>query len=326
MERVGEVGRKTQACRPFVGQPPLDTAIAALAAAQHTVFHLDQLRELGLAAATVRHRASAGRLHRIHHAVYSLVPHELLTREGHWMAAVLACGEGAVLSHRCAAELHGLLQTNQLKVDVTVPHRTDRHRAGLQVHRSTTLTPADVTIVNGIPCTTVARTSLDIADVVRERRLERALDQSEVLEVYDYASLSDQLERNSTRPAAARLGRVLREHRAGDTVTWSELEETFLELCRAAGVPAPEVNEWLVLADGEPPIRADFSWRAPLLVVETDGRRTHRTRSAFESDRRKDQRLTAANVPHFRTTFRQIKYHASEVQRLLIAMLDRGGG
>jgi predicted transcriptional regulator of viral defense system/very-short-patch-repair endonuclease len=320
---VSDPGRESEASDRFLGQDPVDRASAALAAKQHAVIDLEQLRVLGLGARAVQLRAGKGRLHRIYHRVYSLVPHQLLTQKGRWMAAVLACGPGAVLSHRCAAALHGLLQTNQLKIDVTVPGRSCRAHAGLDIHRSTTLTPTDVTTVDGIPSTTVARTTLDIAGVLPRRRLERALDQSEILEVFDYASLSDQIERNSKRPGAALLRTVLHEHRIGETATWSELEEAFFAICRSAGVPQPQVNQQLVLPDDEPAIRPDFLWRQPLLIVETDGHKTHRTRYAFESDRRKDQRLTVAGIPHFRTTRRQVFSNPREVEKTVVAMWRR---
>ena len=116
-----EARRENDTCRRFLGQPSLDAAIAELANAQHAVFGLDQLRELGLGTRAVQHRASAGRLHRIHKTVYSLVPKALLKREGLYMAAVLACGPGAVLSHRSAAVLHQLRDWGYTSIEVTVP-------------------------------------------------------------------------------------------------------------------------------------------------------------------------------------------------------------
>src|SRR5438105_4374482 len=148
MGRVAERGRDASSQRPFLGQ---DQRIAGLAARQHGVFSLDQLVEIGLAASTVRHRAEAGRFHRVHRGVYSLMPLSLLTRGGRYMAAVLACGPGAVLSHRSAADLLGLRRTDRTRIDVTVPRRTGRDRRDIDLHRSTTLTPADTTSRRGIP-------------------------------------------------------------------------------------------------------------------------------------------------------------------------------
>jgi predicted transcriptional regulator of viral defense system len=298
----------------------LDAALAALASSQHGVFSLSQLVGLGLSESAVHKRAATGRLHRVHLGVYSLAPPNLLTREGRFMAAVLACGEGAVLSHRSAAMLLGLLWSERAKIDVTVPTRGARCRRGIDLHRSTTLTPVDTTHVNNIPCTTVARTQLDIADVLDQRRVERAFDQADVLEVFDLRALEDQLARNATRPGAALVRTVLAEHYIGSTPTWSEFEERFLGVCRSTGVPAPQVNVWITLDDGERPIRADFVWREQRIAIETDGRKTHRTAQAFERDRRNDQRLTVARWRPVRVTRRQLWYRRHEVERLLLLL------
>jgi len=177
---MAEAGRKSDNMRRFSFKPSLDAGMAELAGRQHSVFSLRQLRELGMGARAVQHRAAHGRLHRVHPSVYSLAPTALLTREGWWMAAILAAGPQAVLSHGKAAALHALLTCNRAKVEVTVPGRVVRTRSGIDVHRSTTLTEADRTVVNGIPCTTVARTLLDLAAVVEPRRPERAFDQAEI--------------------------------------------------------------------------------------------------------------------------------------------------
>jgi predicted transcriptional regulator of viral defense system len=123
----------------------------------------------------IHKRVAAGRLFRVHHGVYSVVLTALLSRYGSWMAAVLACGPGAVLSHRSAAALHELRASERLNPEVTVPSRVRHLRLGIDIHRSTTLTPADTMIVNGIPTTTVARTQLDLAEVIDRRGLERAM-------------------------------------------------------------------------------------------------------------------------------------------------------
>jgi hypothetical protein len=237
------------------------------------------------------------------------------------MAAVLACGPGAVLSHRSAAALLGLRATDRSMIDVTVPRRATRSHTGLDVHRSTTLTPSDTTRVDNIPCTNVARTQLDLAGVIDRRGVERSFDQAEILEVFDLQALEDQLERNAHRPAAARMRAVMVEHHAGQTVTRRELEERFLELCRSAGIPQPEVNVWLTLPDGEPPIQIDFLWRRQRLALETDGFRFHRTQRSFERDRRRDQRLTVAAWRPVRTTWRQVIDRSGQLAALILTLL-----
>jgi Protein of unknown function (DUF559) len=237
------------------------------------------------------------------------------------MAAVLACGPGAALSHRSAAALHELRATERARIDVTVPGRGSREHSGIYVHRSKTLTPEDTTEVNRIACTTVARTQLDLAEAINHRALERAYDQAEILEVFDLRALQDQLARNSGRRAITRLQASLEAHHAGATPTWSELEERFLELTRAARVPEPEINAWITPDDDEPAIRVDFSWRAQRLVVETDGMRFHRSQQAFETDRRRDQRLTLAGWRVVRVTWRQLSEDPAGIARLIAGLL-----
>jgi hypothetical protein len=316
-----ERGRKSGPTVPIFGQRPFDAAVAALAAAQQGVLELGQLVDLGITVSGIRKRAAACRLHRVHDGVCSLVPPALLTREGRYMAAVLACGPGAVLSHRSAAALHELRATDRTRIEVTVPGRSGRQRQGIQIHRSTTLTPGDTTKVQNIPCTSVARTQLDIADVLSRREVERAFDQAEVSGVFDLNRLHDQLARNPTRPGVAVIKAILAEHRAGQTATWSWLEEAMLSLTREAGIPDPEVNHFIVLDDGEPAIRADFYWRAQGVAVETDGHKSHRTRWAFENDRRRDQRLVAAGIRLIRTTSLQLQRERPRLQKVLRELL-----
>jgi hypothetical protein len=321
MAAMGEGGRKSDAWVRFSSHPSLDVAISALAADQNGVVRLDDLVDLGLGARAVQRRAASGRLHRRYPGVYSLVPLPLLSRKGHWMAAVLACGDGAVLSHVTAAALHGLRQTDARYVHVTVPRHKRCGHPGIKVHRSATLTEADVTVVDGIPCASVARTLFDIAEMISRRPLERAFDQSEMLEVFDLRAIEDQLTRNPTRPGATPVRAVLNEHYIGSTVTESELEEAFLALCRRIDVPQPELQQWLLLPDGGPPIRADFLFREQRVVVETDGAKFHDTRQAVPRDARKDQRLTVHGWRPVRTDAKQIFYRPDELEETLIALV-----
>jgi very-short-patch-repair endonuclease/predicted transcriptional regulator of viral defense system len=316
-----EAGRINAKYRGFYAQPSPDAAISALAALQHAVFHLDQLVEAGLSKRAVQSRVDSGRLHRIHQAVYSLVPAALLTREGHWLAAVLACGPEAALSHESAAALHGLRRYSGALIEVVVPGQAHRNRPHLNVHRSKTLTPADITIVDAIPCTIVARTLLDLAECLNRRNLERAFDQAEVSGVFDLLAIQDQLRRNPTRKAAKLIRQLLETHYIGRTPTWTELEEAFLALIRRLGLPDPEVNAWIVLGDGLRAIRVDFVWRDLRVIVETDGHASHRTRQQFELDRVRDQRLTVAGYTVIRTTWRQIMSRPHELEPTLRALV-----
>ena len=280
---------------------------------------LRQLRGLGLSAAAVRSRVAAGRLHRVHQGVYA-VGHSVLSVHGRWMAAVLAGGEGAVLSHRSAAALWGLRPSNRERIEVTVPRGGGRSRPGIQMHRSATLTPTQTTTHADIPTTTVARTLLDLADVVTKRQLERALEQAEILHLLDAQAVRDALENATGRHGAAALRELLADHHPGDTITRNELEERFLALCAAARLPRPRVNAWIALARGNA-VQADFLWPAHRLVVETDGHATHGTRRAFERDRRRDQRLMAAGYRVMRCTWRQVVARPGELGNTLAALL-----
>ncbi len=299
-------------------------AVAELGEAQWGVFTLADLIGLGLTASAVRKRVGAGTLYRLYQCVYGLVPAELLTRNGRWLAAVYACGPGAVLSHRTAAALHDLRRTDGTRIDVTVPGRHQRRHPGIRSHRSLTLTDADITIVEGIRCTTIARTQLDLAEVIPRRSVERALDQAESMDAFDLTAIQDQLERNATRKGARVIRSVLAEHYVGSTVSWSELEEQFLATVRRHGLPAPELNRFIDFGDGGPAVRADFVWRAHKILVEADGFRTHRTRQAFEYDRRVSQRAMVAGWRPVRTTKRQVERQPDQIVATVATLCATG--
>ncbi|MDQ6606936.1 MAG: DUF559 domain-containing protein [Actinomycetota bacterium] len=304
----------------------MDEALARLAAGQEGVFTIEQIADCGLTASAAWSRTQSGRLHLVHRRVYSLSPPSLLSREGRWLAAVLACGDGAVLSHRSAAALHGLRATERSGIDVTVPRRTSRSHQDIDIHRSTTLSARDVTIVRNIPCTTIARTTLDVAEVIRSGQLERMFEQAEQEEVLNFRALQDQIERNPTRLGAARVQALMDEYQAGMGATWSELEADFRAMLKPTGVPMPQVNQFIVLDDGEDAIRADFYWPAQRVVVETDGYKFHRARGAFERNRRNDQRLTVAGFRVVRMTHRQIKRQATKMAAVVVRLLATDPG
>lgn len=239
-------------------------------------------------------RVLAGWLHRVHIGVYA-VGHRKLTRRGRWMAATLALGPGAVLSHRDAGALHDLCAPGSGDIHITVPGPAGRaKRDGLTVHRSTTLTSQSVGTLDGIPVTGVARTLIDIADTQPRRMVERAADEAENRRVLDLADLQREIEQNPGRHGAAVMRRILAEHLIGSTLTANDLEEHFLACCRRAGVPMPEeVNADIVLPDGSH-VQGDFTWWTRRLVIETDGFATHATRRGMTRDRQKARRLRRA--------------------------------
>jgi len=299
---------------------PIDVQIAALADRQHGVVALHQLQLLGLSKSAVSKRARTGRLHRIHRAVYAVGRSEL-TGRGHWMAAVLACGPKAVLSHRSAAGLWGLRADNRRKSDISLPSPAARAKTAIEVHRSVTLTANDVTSVDGIPCTTVARTLVDLGDLVNRRAVESAVEQADVLRLFDLRDVERAIERAGPRRGTGLLLSVL-DDLSGPTLTASKLEEAFLAICREAALPTPEVNVWMTLPDGTP-AKIDFLWRAERLAVETDGGPFHRTRQSRERDAKRDQLLRVMAFEPVRFTDRQVARDPGWVKRCLSELIAR---
>src|SRR4051794_20050818 len=290
---------------------PLGRRIAALAARQHGVITARQLAALGLAQQTLSDHVREGRLHRLHRGVYA-VGHTVLTTRGHWMAAVLAAGPGAALSHASAAALWDLRRSAATVVDVSVPNRAGRmKRRGLRIHRPRTLRLTEVTSHQGIPVTTPARTILDLAGTLQPHRLERLLDQAEILELTDYPAL-DAIARAH---AGHRVRRILAEYEAGATLKRSDLERLFLAICDTHGLPAPQVNHPVA---GE---EVDFLFAEQRLIVETDSWRFHKTRQAFERDRRRDATHLRAGYRTLRLTDRQLERRSREVAELVAATL-----
>jgi predicted transcriptional regulator of viral defense system len=307
-----------------VQSAPRDAAIAELAERQHGVVALHQLQSAGLGRAAVAKRAQAGRLHRVHRGVYA-VGRPGLTGDGRCMAAVLAYGPGAVLSHRSAAGLWGLRPDNRPSVEISVPRRSTRGRPGIDAHGSRTLSDADATVERGIPVTTVPRTLVDLGDVTGRRNVELAVEQAEVLRLFDLAAIEEALGRTGPTRGRKLLSSALRDLNRTPTLTESELEEAFLAICRNAGLPDPEVNVWLTLPDGTP-AKIDFLWRDSGLAVETDGHPFHRTRQSRERDTRRDQLLRLADYDPVRFTGRQVALEAEWVTRTLLALASRADG
>lgn len=281
-----------------------DREIALLARRQHGLVSLEQLRDLGLDGATVRKRASIGTLHRIHQGVYA-VGHLRLTLKGQWMAAVLACGPGAVLSHRSAAALWGLREDKRTVIDVTAPNRRGRIPQGISAHRDGSVSAGDRTVVDGIPCTTVARTVLDFAAAAPIWELRKTVSEAEVLRILNHHAVRELIKRSRGRRGVARLRMLMDEIHPQAKRTRSEMEIMFLEMCRRAWLPQPEVN--VILDVGGRRVRPDFLWRDAGLIMEADGRRFHDTDSAFQSDREREQRLQLAGWRVSRCTWEQIE-------------------
>jgi very-short-patch-repair endonuclease len=288
------------------GKHPVDQRLAALAARQHGVVGHGQLVDLGLSSSAIGVWAKRGRLLRMHRGVYA-VGHLALTRNGRFMAAVLACGDGAALSHFSAAVLWGILEDRGQLIHVTV--EGNRACRGVIVHRS----PLHGQRVRraGIVVTTVGRTLIDLADVVNKRRtLERAFDEAEYLGL-DWESAAP----IHGRKGSGLLSSVLVVHEPGTTRTLSDLEEQFLAFCEKHRFPRPAVNDSI---EG---YLCDFVWRGERLIVETDGGRAHGTTRARRRDPIKDADLQIAGwrvmrIPSVRLS-REPEDVAEQLRRLL---------
>jgi len=316
---TGGCGAKPASTSRSEPRPLLEAVIAEQAGAQHGVVTLRQLVAAGLGADAVRKRVACGRLHRLYPGVFA-VGHAVVTTNGRFMAAVLACGRNAALSYRSSAQLRGLRSSARGLIDVTSPgRRAGRRLAGIDAHTSTTLLPRDIETVDGIRCMSVARTLLDLAEVLDRRGLERACEQAEILRVFDLRAVDDVLARARGRRGANRLAEVLADLRPGSTLTRQELEERFLALCRKANLPRPEVNAWI--PHGATGSEADFMWRAQRLDVELDGRDVHMTPQAFERDRLRDQQLQVQGWRVVRFTGRHLRDDPRRVAATIGALL-----
>lgn len=295
-------------------------ALAELAERQHGVVARRQLGALGLSPTMVRDRIEQGHLLRLHRGVYA-VGHRRLRREGWWMAAVLAAGPRAVLSHRDAAALHGLRRPgDHVRWEVTTSGRAASTPA-LRVRRSEVLAPQDRTTVGGIPVTSVARTLVDLAGVVSVAQLRRALAEAERQHRFDLRAIEDAMARTAGRKGAghARLHAALAGLEAvGERVTRSRLERRFLALLAAHGLPRPLTNHWL---EGQ---EVDACWPRERVTVELDGWDAHRTREAFQTDRTRSNALQGRGWIALRLTWADVSRQPQATAATVRAALARG--
>ena len=291
---------------------PRDQRIAALALRQHGRVAHGQLEALGLTEGAIQKRLTSGRLHAVHRGVYA-VGHAAPTPAGHWMAAVLAGGPGTLLSHRSGSVLYGVLDGFAYIIDVVnVRRRTNRD--GIVFHRTRTLHPEDVTEVDGIPVTSVARTLLDLAEVLPRRRLLYAIDRAEQLRLLDLNGLERVMRRGHGRRGLKPLTAALAEMHLEAQYTHQGLERDFLSFCLDYGVTVPAFN---VVVER---FTVDALWREHKLIVELDSWDRHSGRRAFEDDRLRDEVLTVAGYTTMRITRRRLVKDPDGLARTLRAL------
>ncbi len=274
-----------------VPPPDSERMVTNLAARQHGAISVLALADAGFTHHEIAHRVACGWLQRVHRGVYVVGPlNAPLTR---FMAAVLACGDGAAVSHGAAAVLHGIRPESHGPIVVTVP-RQARHRPGIRVHRAN-LTPGEVTIRHGIPTTTPVRTLLDLATVLPAAELERAVNEAQVLRL---PGCTPFIAPFATTHRGARSLQAATH--TDPQLTRSEAEKRVLALIRAARLAKPQTN---VMLHG---FEVDLLWPSHRLVVEVDGYTVHSTRAAFERDRRRDATHLAHGHRVLRLTWRRI--------------------
>ena len=309
------MGHKSVAGRQ-IGSAHPEVRLAQIAAKQHGVVSRRQLRAIGLDDAAIRRRLVRGYLHRVYTGVYAF-GNPQLTQEGRWMAAVIGCGQGSVLSHIDAAVLWGFYDRVGRRVHVTV--RSHRSVDGLIVHRTRRLDPDEVTTRHGIPVTTVERTFVDLTDSLNEDRLLRALREAEFKNLLDLDTLNAAVERAHGRRRLKALKEAIAQHRPGQIVR-GELEHRFAELRRGAGLEEPLTN-FPVKARGRTYV-LDCYWPELRLAVELDGRDAHAREMAFESDRRKDAALNAIGMRLLRFTWQRVNYDGDGLLADLTAAMN----
>lgn len=288
-----------------------DRSLAELATHQHGVVARRQLVALGLGRGAIERRLEAGRLHPIHSGVYML-GHRRIGPRGHWFAAVLACGDGVLLSHRSAAALWGLMRSRTSQVDVTAP-RGRAGRKGIVLHKGR-IHKEDRAMRDAIPVTSVARTLFDLAEVVDEHRLERAFEEADRLGLLQMRALERVCARGNGRRALAPIRRLVSAAYLPPS-TRSPLEDRFVAFCREHNLPPPATNTSVL------GFEVDALWPDARLIVELDGFAYHGHRAAFERDRARDAALQAAGYKVIRLTHRRLDENshavATQLRRLL---------
>jgi hypothetical protein len=281
-----------------------------LAARQHGVVSRRQLLALGVGPDAITYRLKVKRLHVIHRGVYAL-GHARLTLRGHWLAAVLACGDRALLSHHHAAALWGL--TRWARAPIHVSSTSGRSRPGIVVHEGQ-IHRHDRAVVDQIPVTSVARTLLDLAEVVDEQSLGRAFEEADRLRMLDLGALERTRKRGFGRKGVGSVGRLIAAAREPATPS-SPLEDRFAAFCHTHGLPPPSLN-CSVLG-----FEVDAHWPSKHLIVELDGFAFHRHRAAFERDRARDTALQVAGYRVVRLTHRRLDREGKRVAEELRLLL-----
>jgi very-short-patch-repair endonuclease len=281
-----------------------------LARSQWSAVGHGQLLGLGFSRHAIDHRLGDGRLRLVHRGVY-VVTRLPVTRHSLWIAAVLACGEGAVLSHASAASLWGIWPAGRM-IHVSTP--TNRRRPGIAVHRRR-LQTSDTTRHRSIPVTSLVCTLVDIAAGATPDELEGAVSEADRLGLIDHETLRAALDGYAGRTGLPKVRTTL--DRRTYVMTDTELERRFLPIARRAGLPLPLTQTYV---NG---FKVDFYWPDLSLVIETDGLTTHRTPAQQAADLIRDQTHAAAELVPLRFSRGQVKFQPGHVEEIVRAVARR---
>ena len=302
--------------RELDGPRPRDVALRKLAQAQFGVVTSRQLRELGFSSSAISRMVAAGRLIRLYRGDYA-VGHSRLIARGRWLAAVLACGDQAVLSHREAAAVLDLRRSERSQVDVTAPSRSRCGQRGIQLHSVRELHADEVQWVDGIRVTTIARTLLDLCDVIPPAQVRRGFEQAERMGQLDYRALRLVAERAHGRRALKVFLPLIAEDHGEAARAKSDLEARFLDFIRRFELPAPVVNG---IVGG---YEVDVHWPGTKLIVELDSWAYHRSKRSFYGDRDKWLDLRAQGFDVLTVTDPMLRRNPSRIADT-IRKLSRG--
>ena len=286
-----------------------DQELAAVAASQHGVVTRAQLLAVGISESAIERRLRKGVLWRAHLGVYR-VGHSAPSLAAQYLAAVFACGQGALLRGRAAAHLVRLVKGSPPAPEVLTP--TERHVPGVRTVRSRRIDPRDRIVYDGIPTTTIPRTLVDLAAWLNAEELALAFHEATVLHHTTPRHVEEVLARRPNAPGAGALRRVIH----GDVrVALSVIERRFIELLVSAGLDLPETNRNV---GGR---RVDCRWPKRGLTVELDGYRFHRSRHAWEQDRRREREAYARGDDFRRFTYGDVMEDPRAMLRELTELL-----
>jgi hypothetical protein len=307
------------------GKADGDWPLSELAESQDGVASLGQLRDIGVTQRAAEYRATRGRLHRVHRGVYA-VGHLSIGRLGALRAAVLACGDGAVISHGTAAAFYDLQDRRPALIDVTGGRQAGRKLDGIRCRRCRYPAPEEIVVHDGIPFSSPARVLVDSAGMLGVPSLRRMVERAAVRRLLDIDAVDRAMEEAQRRRGIRALRMIVEDWRTDDGLlpdVRSEFEALVLPQLIAMGLPRPVCNKALVI--GGERLIPDFLWERQRVVVETDGEETHGTPVAFQRDRRRDQILVAAGYRVARATWDQMQSELDAViQRIARTLLQAG--